>query len=139
MRVSTVIVNVFFRLQLVTDDDSFEREYHAVRNSLNDLKTQHSPALSHVPASFIANPKINFAGFREMAHKLQSRTSLANFWLEEINRAEATHEKETNVSFDKEAEDALLNVLVPLERQFADVVSVHRGVFEKFALMRALL
>lgn len=109
-------------LLTATEDESVERELNHALSVIDELKTKRSAALSHIPPSFIANPTINFAGFKSMAERLKERTPHAAKWLALIQQNETTFNND-DIKLDPMVEDAIVNALVPVERSFADFVS----------------
>merc|ERR1712000_614500 len=80
-------------------DSNVLRELNSLQSTINKLKTRVPSAANSIPQKFVADPTINFDGYRKLAQELQSK-------------------KQDSAAISQQTEDALVSVLIPVEEQF---------------------
>merc|ERR1712000_74378 len=99
-------------------DSNVLRELNSLQSTINKLKTRVPSAANSIPQKFVADPTINFDGYRKLAQELQSKTDLAYEWEKAIDEMEALSKKQDSSAISQQTEDALVSVLIPVEEQF---------------------
>merc|ERR1712169_162302 len=88
-------------------DSNVLRELNSLQSTINKLKTRVPSAANSIPQKFVADPTINFDGYRKLAQELQSKTDLAYEWEKAIDEMEALSKKQDSSAISQQTEDAL--------------------------------